>query len=82
MVARLNGKTASVGVGAASLGSPLLAVLWLARTVITAGQSLMAGDVVLSGALGPLVPLSDGDLFETEIDGLGSVRVAMSRSGR
>jgi len=82
MVARLNGKIASVGVGAASLGNPLLAVLWLAQTINTAGQSLMAGDVVLSGALGPLVPLSNGDLFETEIDGLGSVRVAMPRPVR
>ena len=82
MVARLNGKIASVGVGAASLGNPLLAVLWLAQTINTAGQSLMAGDIVLSGALGPLVPLSNGDLFETEIDGLGSVRVAMPRPVR
>jgi len=75
MLARLNGQIASVGVGAASLGNPLLATLWLARTLASAGQALMAGDIVLSGALGPIVSLSNGDLFEAEIDGLGSVRV-------
>ena len=82
MVARLNGRVASVGVGSASLGNPLLATLWLARTVALAGQELIAGDILLSGALGPLVPLSDGDLFEAEIEGLGSVRVALPRPCR
>ncbi len=77
MVARLNGKVASVGVGGASLGNPLLAMLWLAHTVAAAGQPLKEGDIVLSGALGPIVPLSDGDLFEAEIDGLGSARIVL-----
>lgn len=79
MVSRLNGAISSVGVGGASLGSPLLALLWLARTVAAIGQPLKEADIVLSGALGPIVPLSAGDLFETEIDGFGSVRVALSR---
>ncbi|OLB78900.1 MAG: hypothetical protein AUI16_02690 [Alphaproteobacteria bacterium 13_2_20CM_2_64_7] len=70
-------QVASVGVGGASLGNPLLATLWLARTVVAAGQTLRAGDIVLSGALGPIVPLSNGDLFEAEIDGLGSVRLTL-----
>ena len=79
MVSRLNGQISSVGVGGASLGNPLLALLWLARAVATIGQPLKEADIVLSGALGPIVPLSPGDLFETEIDGFGSVRVALSR---
>lgn len=79
MVSRLNGQIASVGVGGASLGSPLLALLWLARTLAAAGQPLKAGDIVLTGALGPIVPLSAGDWFEAEIDGFGSVRVAAPR---
>jgi len=64
-------------VGGASLGNPLLALLWLARAVAAIAQPLKEGDIVLSGALGPIVPLSAGDLFETEIDSLGSVRVAL-----
>ncbi|WP_201745138.1 2-keto-4-pentenoate hydratase [Aidingimonas lacisalsi] len=79
MVSRLNGQISSVGVGGASLGHPLVALLWLARAVTAVGQPLKQGDIVLSGALGPIVPLSAGDLFETEIDGFGSVRVALSR---
>jgi 2-keto-4-pentenoate hydratase len=80
MVSRLNGRISSVGVGGASLGNPLLALLWLARAVAAIGQPLKEADIVLSGALGPIVPLSTGDLFETEIDGFGSVRVALTRS--
>lgn len=78
MVSRLNGQISSVGVGGASLGNPLLALLWLARAVAAIGQPLKEADIVLSGALGPIVPLSTGDLFESEIDGFGSVRVALS----
>ena len=81
MVSRLNGQISSVGVGGASLGNPLLALLWLARTVAAVGQPLKEADIVLSGALGPIVPLSTGDLFETEIDGFGSVRIALAGGG-
>lgn len=79
MVSRLNGQISSVGVGGASLGNPLFALLWLARAVASTERPLREGDIVLSGALGPIVPLSPGDLCETEIDGLGSVRVVLSR---
>lgn len=79
MISRLNGQISSVGVGGASLGNPLLALLWLARAVAAIGQPLKEADIVLSGALGPIVPLSPGDLFETEIEGFGSIRVALSR---
>ena len=81
MVSRLNGQISSIGVGGASLGNPLLALLWLARAVTAVGQSLKEGEIVLSGALGPIVSLSTGDSFETEIDGFGSVRIALSSDG-
>jgi len=79
MVARKNGEIASLGVGAACLGHPLNAALWLANAMARVGRPLKAGDVVLSGALGPMVPVADGDIFSIEIQGLGRASVSFPR---
>ena len=70
---RKNGVTASVGAGVACLGNPLSAAYWLAKTMAELGQPLRAGDVVMSGALGPMVPVGAGDRVEVDISGLGHV---------
>ena len=60
MVLEHAGEPVSVGAGAACLGNPLHALHWLAGTMARAGDPLRAGDVVLSGALGPMVPVTPG----------------------
>jgi 2-keto-4-pentenoate hydratase len=78
MVLEHAGEPVSVGAGAACLGNPLHAVAWLAETLARAGNPLRAGDVVLSGALGPMVPVTPGAAYEARISGLGSVRTCFS----
>lgn len=68
----------SQGVGRACLGSPLNAVLWLARTMAAAGRPLSEGDVVLSGALGPMVAAWPGAAFTARIEGFGETAICFA----
>ena len=72
MMLEVNGAVASVGVGAACLGHPLNAAAWLARTMAGNGEPLRGGDVVLTGALGPMVPIEPGMTVRATIGGLGT----------
>lgn len=40
------------------------------------GSPLRAGDLVLSGALGPMVPVVAGATYVAALDGLGTVRAS------
>lgn len=70
-----NGSVVSTGTGAATLGHPLRALRWLANILVRHGYPLRRGDLVLTGALGPVAPLAHGDIFEAYFDGMSAVRL-------
>jgi 2-keto-4-pentenoate hydratase len=73
MVLEVNGETVSLGAGAACLGHPLKAAVWLANTLAAQNEPMRAGDVVLTGALGPMVNIQAGDHVRATVGGLGTV---------
>lgn len=79
MVLSRRGQPESTGAGVACLGHPFTAAAWLATTVAAHNQPLRQGDVVLTGALGPMVTACPGDVFDARISGLGSVRAVLGK---
>lgn len=67
-----NGEAAGSGLGSAVQGHPCEAVAWLANTLGKLGIPFRKGEIILSGALAPLVPVGPGDHIEMTISGLGS----------
>lgn len=76
MTLEANGKLVSSGQGSACLGNPLIATQWLAQVMAKAERPLKAGDIILSGALGPFVAVDSGTTYDLKIDGLGAARTS------
>ncbi len=70
-----NGVVVGTGTGAATMGSPLAAMTWLVNTLGELGIVLGAGEIVLSGSLGPLVAAVHGDRMQLAIEGIGECAV-------
>lgn len=75
MTLRKNGSVMSTGAGAACLGNPVNAVVWLANTLCDLGTQLNTGQVILSGALGPVSPVVAGDYVSVEIGRMAGATV-------
>jgi 2-keto-4-pentenoate hydratase len=71
-----NGRVESTGKGRDCLGSPIISTLWLARKMIEVGRPLRAGEIILSGALGPMIAMRSGDIYFASVEGVGDVTVS------
>ena len=78
MVLEKNGEVVVTGAGAATMNSPINAMIWLANTLGRLGVPLKAGEIVLSGALGAMVPVVAGDQLRVSIGGIGSCSIRFS----
>lgn len=79
MVMKQGDDIVSQGVGKACLANPLNAAIWLADEMVRRGRPLKSGDIVLTGALGPMVIVSPGNEFKVEIEGFDSVTAVFSK---
>jgi 2-keto-4-pentenoate hydratase len=79
MTMNINGEVASTGSGAACLGHPLNAARWLANALSSRGVGLFAGDVIMTGALGPMKTIAAGDTVVADFGALGTVTTMMSK---
>ena len=68
-----NGEVVSVGSGVACLGHPLRAAYWLAQMMTSREEGLYEGEIILSGALGPMIPLVSGNIIQADMGPLGTV---------
>jgi len=70
-----NGEHIAKGLGSAVQGHPATAVAWLANTLGEFGIPFLAGELILSGSLAPLLPIVPGDRFTMTIEGIGSAAI-------
>jgi 2-oxo-hept-3-ene-1,7-dioate hydratase len=68
-----NGVIEETGVAAAVLNHPATGVAWLANKLAHHGESLAAGEVVLSGSFTRPTPAVAGDTFHADYGPLGSI---------
>lgn len=69
----VGGRIVETGAGAAVLGSPVNALVWLANTLGERGVPLEAGQVILPGSVTKAITVGAGDTVTAEFAGLGSV---------
>jgi 2-keto-4-pentenoate hydratase len=70
-----NGDERSAGRGANVMGDPRSALAWMANEVLDHGWPLRAGDIIITGASAPPIPIEAGDDLEAVFDDLGTVAV-------
>ena len=77
IVAR-NGEVEETGLGAGVLDDPVSGIVWLVRRLASYGQSVRAGDVVLSGSFIRPIEARPGDVFHADFGPFGSVSLSFA----
>jgi 2-keto-4-pentenoate hydratase len=66
------------GHGRDALGHPFEPLLWLARHLVSRGESLRAGEIVMTGSLVPTRFPAAGDHYRFTLEGLGAVEATFT----
>ena len=74
---RVNGEVVGEGYGRDVMGHPLQPLAWLANSLATRGESLKAGQIVLTGSFAPPFTLKAGDAASVYIEGLGEATLTL-----
>lgn len=70
-----NGEVTLTACGAAVMGNPLNALVFLANELGNHGRSLLAGEVILSGSLGGMIAMKPNENYTAEFLKLGRVDI-------
>ncbi len=74
----INGEPAASGTGAACLGNPLNALVWLADAMCEYGTPLQAGECIMTGSLCGMLPIAGGDELSADIESIGTVSASLT----
>jgi 2-keto-4-pentenoate hydratase len=77
-IVSMNGEPIDRGFGRDALGDPLVVVAWLANHLAARGETLRAGQIVMTGSLVPTrFPSADAS-YRFDVEGIGSVSVTIT----
>ena len=77
LVVTINGEEKARGAGSLLMwGDPLAAVGWLATRPLIAQRGLRAGDIVMTGTCGGILPIAPGDEARADFGALGTVEAS------
>lgn len=73
---RKNGETVADNLGREVIDQQLGSIAWLANLLADVGAGLSAGQIVMSGSFTAPLPITQGDVWETEFSGVGTVKAS------
>ena len=77
-VVRVNGEVKASPLGREAIDDQLQTLAWLANALHRYGRSLQAGQRIMTGSFTKPMPITQGDVFETEFSGIGKVAASFA----